>query len=314
MKKILVVYYTQSGQLEKVVGSIVEPLQADPNIALTTVELKPEKPFPFPWPFFDFLEVFPETVLLKPRPIESIEVNDDSSFDLVILAYQVWYLSPSQPITAFLQSEWANKNLKDTPVITVIGCRNMWIMAQEVVKQSLNKIGANLIDNIVLVDQGKAFETFYTTPKWVMSGKKEFKYLTDAGISESEISLAKRFGLAIKNHINENLPLKTSILNGLGLGAVNVDINLLQAEKTGKRAFGVWAKIINKLEKHGSVVRKISLLTWFSCLLLGIILLVPALTIIRKIQIIVQKEKLMKLKKHYEQPSGSDRSKVMENI
>lgn len=311
MKKILVVSYTQSGQLVNVVSSIIKPLQSDPNTELTTIDVKPKKPFPFPWPFLDFLEVFPESVLLKPRPIEPIEIESDSSFDLVILAYQVWYLSPSQPITAFLQSEWAIKNLKNKPVITVIGCRNMWIMAQEVVKQYLNMIGANLIDNVVLVDQGKTFETFYTTPKWIMTGKKEFRYLTDAGISENEISSAKRFGLAIKNHLNKDAPLNTSILNGLG--AVNVDIGLLQAEKTGKRAFNIWAKIINELESHGSVVRKLGLFTWFSCLLVGIVSLVPALTLLRKVQIIVQKEKFIKLKEYYEQPSGSDRSKIMGN-
>ena len=58
-----------------------------------------------------FFNTFPETVLLKPEPIESLEFKQEK-YDLVILAYTVWFLSPSQPITAFLQNEQAKKYLE----------------------------------------------------------------------------------------------------------------------------------------------------------------------------------------------------------
>ncbi|WP_233267327.1 hypothetical protein [Paraglaciecola sp. L3A3] len=58
---------------------------------------------------------------------------------MIILTYQVWFLSPSIPIASFLQSEPAKKLFKDTPVVTIIGCRGMWLMAQEKVKTLLKK-------------------------------------------------------------------------------------------------------------------------------------------------------------------------------
>ena len=82
---------------------------------------------------FPFFNQFPESVHLKPAPIEK-PILQREKYDLVIIAYSVWFLSPSQPITAFLQSEQA-KILKNTPVITLIGCRNMWLMAQEKMKK-----------------------------------------------------------------------------------------------------------------------------------------------------------------------------------
>jgi len=94
-----------------------------------------------------------------PAPIEPPTLKR-KTYDLVIIAYSVWVLSPSQPITAFLQSEQANV-LKNTPVITLIGCRNMWLMAQEKMKKMLTALDVNLIGNVVKTDQSKFLGEFY---------------------------------------------------------------------------------------------------------------------------------------------------------
>ena len=49
--------------------------------------------------------------------------------------------------------------LKDTPVITLIGCRNMWLMAQEKVKSLLKEADSQLIGNVVKVDQSNDYNT-----------------------------------------------------------------------------------------------------------------------------------------------------------
>ncbi len=48
----------------------------------------------------------------------------------------------------------------------------MWIMAQEKVKVLLKELEATLIDNVVLIDKGSSLETFITTPRWMLTGKK----------------------------------------------------------------------------------------------------------------------------------------------
>ena len=86
-KNLLVVQYSQTGQLSRVVDSIIEPLKASNDVNVTCVTVKPLDPYPFPWPFFRFFDVFPESVYLDPPPIEALDLDPESQFDLVILAY-----------------------------------------------------------------------------------------------------------------------------------------------------------------------------------------------------------------------------------
>lgn len=168
-KKILVLYYSQTGQLRDILDSILDGAK-DENISITIKTLLPKKHFPYPWSFFSFFDIFPECVYMEGCEIEPVGLESD--FDLVILGYQPWFLSPSLPISGFLKTKEAATLLANKPVITVIGCRNMWIMAQEKLKKALHNINAKLIDNIVLIDQGSSMATFFTTVRWMFTGKK----------------------------------------------------------------------------------------------------------------------------------------------
>src|SRR3989304_2795692 len=172
MIRILALYCSQTGQITRVVRSMMAPLEGRADIQIVWQNLQPKRPYPFPWPFLDFLDVFPESVHMVPPEMEPVSFDPDSHFDLIILAYQVWFLSPSLPVTGFLKSS-AARVLKGKPVITVIACRNMWLSAQEKVKAMLTSLGARLIDNVVLVDQGPPWTTFVTTPRWLLTGKKD---------------------------------------------------------------------------------------------------------------------------------------------
>ena len=103
MKRILIIYYTQTGQLRQIVETMAEPLRND--CQLDYEELKPSTPYPFPWNGMPFFQVFPESVKEIPCGMESLQNDMETDYDLVILAYQVWFLSPSIPITSFLKSK-----------------------------------------------------------------------------------------------------------------------------------------------------------------------------------------------------------------
>ena len=94
MTRILVIYYSQTGQLARAVKSMMAPLEDHPDVEVVWQRVEPASPFPFPWGFFSFLDVFPESVYLDPPPLKPAEFDPDAHFDLVILAYQVWFLSP----------------------------------------------------------------------------------------------------------------------------------------------------------------------------------------------------------------------------
>src|SRR5688572_23161963 len=120
MKKVLVVYFSQSGQLYKAITATLRDLDRDDEISLTTEQVKPRIPFPFPWTYMQFFDAFPETVQGIPCEMEPYSFSPGNNFDLVIIAYQPWFLSLSRPIESFLQSKEAAELLRGKPVITLL--------------------------------------------------------------------------------------------------------------------------------------------------------------------------------------------------
>ena len=221
------------------------------------------------------MDCFPESIYLDPPQIEDIK-DDTNDYDLVIITYQVWFLSPSLPTTAFLKSEYAKNKLKNKPVITLIGCRNMWVMAQEKIKKLLKDIDAKLIDNIVLIDQGNSFATFITTPRWMLTGKTNslFGIFPKAGISKEDIKNVSRFSYAIKDALNKNKEKRFKSIC-YGLKAVNVDMKLIKSEQFATRSFMIWGKLIRKIGSLGDKKRRPAVMLYVLFLILIILTVVP---------------------------------------
>jgi hypothetical protein len=310
-KKVLVISYSQTGQLNNLVNNFTKPLLESENIELVYKNIKPKKPFLFPWTLMTFMDTFPESVYLEPCEIEEFE-EDTNEYDLIILSYQVWFLSPSIPISSFLKSDWAKKKLKNKPIITLIGCRNMWIMAQEKIKNMLLNLDAKLIDNVVLIDKGNSVETFITTPRWMLTGKKDSIFgLSSAGINESEIIKSQRFGRALVDALkNDKEKENKSLL--YGLKAVKVNTKLIKSEQIGTKSFMIWGKLIRKIGKPGDIKRKPIVLLYLVFLILMIITVVPLNMIVQSILRKINNNSLIKQKELYELPSGSKEERVKE--
>ncbi len=56
-------------------------------------------------------------------------------------------------------------------------------------KSLLFDVNAKLIDNIVLIDQGSSLSTFITTPRWMLTGRRNafWKIFPKAGVSKEDI-------------------------------------------------------------------------------------------------------------------------------
>jgi hypothetical protein len=258
MKKALIIYYSQTGQLKKIVDSVTGPLRDDFELILE--ELKPVPPYPFPWRGLQFFQAFPESVQQIPCALEPLLFDPDQDFDLVILAYQVWYLSPSIPFAAFLQSPEAGKVLKGKPVITILGVRNMWIMAQESVKKQIRDLGGILVGNIVLVDPHPNLVSLVTTILWMskalLKGRGWISRLfPPAGVPEQRIQEAAKFGSVIREafHLGQTKKLQDQLLER---GAVKVNPILMSIEKRGRRMFEFWSKFVLKKGGPGDPARE----------------------------------------------------------
>jgi hypothetical protein len=310
VKKVLVLYYSQTGQLSDVVKSFTAPLEADANVEIVYQNIEPKKDYPFPWGYLEFFDIFPESVYMEGCELKECEnINGDDTFDLVILAYTIWFLSPSLPVSGFLNSKYA-KVLNDTPVITLIACRNMWIMAQEKMKTKLKLLGARLIDNVVLIDQGGNLATFITTPRWMWTGRKNaFWGLPEAGIAPSEIKKSSRFGYALVDALNKDLEKeKVPLLQGLE--AVKVDNRLIGSEKIATKSFNIWGGLIRKFGTTGDKVRIPVLALYALFLFLLIIIVIPINTLIKPILRKINHKKVAQESAYFEEPSGSDNNRM----
>lgn len=246
MKEILVIYYSQSGQLKEISDNLLSSLIENTNYNVTYKEIVPIKPFSFPWTSDEFFDVMPESVLGVTCDIKEIDFGD-KKFDLIILAHQIWYLSPSIPFWSFLQDNKYKHIFKDTKVITLVGARNMWVMALKDISKRLKKIGAKHVGNIVFIDKHNNLLSVLTVVKWMFSGDKgPYTRLPEAGISTKEIKEADKFGPLIENAFNKN-NFDDFQDNVVRIGGVPINFAIKTTEQNAKRIFKIWAnKIITK--------------------------------------------------------------------
>ncbi|PUZ27366.1 hypothetical protein GA0116948_103368 [Chitinophaga costaii] len=297
LPKILVIYFTQTGQLKTVIDAVLSPIVGQADI--TYEQLESEKPWEFPWSKQTFYDTMPETVQGKPRGIKPLKVDPATPFDLVILAYQPWFLSPSQPTAAFLQSPEAARLLKGKPVVTLMGCRNMWLNAQEKVKGYLQQAGATLVGNIVLVDRSSNLVSLLTVLRWLFKGKKEATtLLPPAGIQAADINAASRFGpiIGAAAASRQFSDLQDQLM---AQQAVSLKPNLVVLEARGIRAFRYWAKFISDKGGPGSPERQPRVRMYRGLLVLGIFVLTPITLISSWYQLTFKKQHLLKEVEYY---------------
>lgn len=304
-KRILVLNYSQTGQLTEIVNRIIAPLQQDEGIVVRVETLRPAKPFPFPWGFFSFLDAFPESAHMVPPALQPLTLTGDEDFDLIILPYQVWFLAPSQPVTAFLKQPLAKKLLAGKPVITVIGCRNMWMLAQEKMKVMLRECGARLLDNVALVDPSPTMASLWTTPFWLLSGKKNFlRFLPPAGVDAASIRAARRFGLALRDALRQDGERGAAPLLS-GLKAADSNPHLLVSEKAATRSFYLWGKLLRAVGEPGQWQRYPFLLLYVTFLIALILTVVPLSLLIQSLLRPFMRRRFAVLKQQFDLPSGS---------
>ncbi len=257
-KNILVIYYTQTGQLEDIIKNIARPFEdKNDEYEVTYYNITLRKDFPFPWPGDVFFNTFPESYLQIPSEIlPPPEEVLNKKFDLILFGYQVWYLTPSIPVISFLKSGFAQNILKDTPVITISATRNMWMLSQEKLKVYLRDMQAQLIGNIALVDRHDNYTSVLTILRWLTTGRKEKSgLLPAAGISDEEIIGSVKYGEIIETHFrnNEFSTLQTDLVKN---GAVEIRPFLVRVEKVGNKIFTVWSNlIIKKKEKRPLLIK-----------------------------------------------------------
>ena len=244
-KNVLAIYYTQSGQMGEIVDSLTKPL-IDAGANVEKVQINTITNFDFPWTGRRFFSVMPDCVNGIPHPLQPYELKLPK-YDLVIIGYQPWFLSPSIPSSSLLQDLKFKAVIKDAAVVTISAGRNMWLNAFDKFKKLIAAAGAKHAGNISLVDTHSNPVSFVTIFYWMLSGKKE-RYLNifpKPGVSDKDIDNTKLFGWTIVNHLNngnwDGLQLEL-----VAQKAAFINYPLMVIEGKAKYIFAAWAKVIAK--------------------------------------------------------------------
>jgi hypothetical protein len=300
MKKILILYFTQSGQLLTILRSLVRPL-TKAGYTIHFEEIKPTEKFPFPWSSYQFFNAFPETFSQKPQSLKELSEKAYEPYDLIILGYQPWFLTPSRPISSFLQSEEGKKILSNKSVVTLLGCRNMWLGAQEKVKHRLQAANAKLVGHIALIDRSGNLTSLITILRWMFTGnRKPFWFFPAAGVSEQDVNHSEKYGDLIKQAFEKSdFETLQSKLNEAG--AIDIKPNLVLLEKRGQKAFSVWSKFIASGGTVYSTGRKIRVYIFMYLLPTAIFFLSPLLWIVSRILLTINRKQLIQDVEYYKQ-------------
>lgn len=293
MKKILVIYYSQSGQLRTILDTILSDIKDEVDVTYAQIEM--ENPFPFPWPTaHSFFDAMPECVAMIPEPVKPLPQEVlNTKYDLILFGYQPWFLSPSIPITSFLKSDNA-RVMKDTPVVTVIGSRNMWLNAQEKIKLTFKEIGAQLVANIAFYDDNPNLVSVLSIIRWAFKGQKEkSRFLPEAGVQTRDINAASRFGKPILSHLNNN-NLKDLHQALLQEASIDLKPGLIVLERRAIKNFRKFTPYIREHGGRGDEARKGRVKLFQRLLIVGIFILSPISNFTAWIQLQLSKKALMK--------------------
>lgn len=302
MKHILVIYYSQTGQAKQVLDATLKPFAESSEYTLHHHLVKPKIAFPYPWSYMQFFDAFPETVHGVPCELEPLAIDESIHYDMVVIAYQPWFLSICVPISSFLQTEQAKRVMAGKPVVTIINCRNMWLGAQEKMKQRLLDAKASLAANITFVDKSSNLISLVTVLAHVLKGTKD-KYLgifPKYGVSERDMVKGPEFGSIIKKHLEAgSTAMIQPELNRAG--ALDIRGNLLLMEGRGRALFPLYANYISKKGSAGSAQRRTRVRIFGIVLPTAILILSPIITILSRLAPLLARKKFSKEIAYYSQ-------------
>jgi hypothetical protein len=262
-RRAVVYLYTQTGQLREVAEALTAPLVAH-GWDIRWVDVRPRDAFPFPWPIWRFFGVFPRVV----DPEEVVELAEPAggfattADDLVILAYQVWYLAPSLPIRSLLKTH--PETVRGRSVVTLIACRNMWYSAAVEVAQLLRSAGARRVDVVAATDTRGSATSLVTTLRWLLTGKRgAFLWFGRAGVGDDELARVAAVGRGIA----ESRPFPQD--------AAPVVPALAAADILAGKAFRKWGATVRSMRRFGVAAHTGSLITFVLGLGIAIVIGLP---------------------------------------
>ncbi|MET8654401.1 hypothetical protein [Nocardia aurea] len=268
--------YSQTGQLIESVDALVAPLIAA-NWQVRRVRVEPASPFPFPWPVTRFFGAFPacvdeEYTVELSTPAERLRSEPG---ELVLFAYQVWYLAPSLPARTLLVRH--REIFAERDVVTVVACRNMWYSAAGEVHRRLTAVGARTVGAVAAIDTRPQAITLVTTLRWLLLGRRDGGLFGRAGVGTDELSRLAALGREISATKTSD-DLATVLRDADAAPVVPL---LAAADLLAGSVFRRWGAGIRRASEYGVAARVAALTAFVGSLGVAIAVGFPALALAR---------------------------------
>ncbi len=280
--QVLVLYYSQTGKTKTLLDTFLEPLSKREDVEITIEEIFPKVPFPFPWPQLYFFSLVPECVYEIPIELQEMKFDENKKYDLIVLGYQVWFLAPSIPTNSLLKHP-KSKVFHNTPVVSVLFCRNMWRQAQGRLEKQLEAIQSWVADKIVVTACGSQMETLRATKHNLLKkptiGEDSYQWRP----STEDIEATKRQGQQLSDNIwmLKEKP-KASIIKEEC--RVFGDKMFVYPEQKAKASFLTWGKYLLKYSTTQSTKRKIFVILFSFTFFFKVFILLPLFPLLKKLR------------------------------
>ena len=196
VRRYLIVTYSQSGQTARAAEIFAANLPNQGEVSIDQLNLAEDEgvrgAYRMPWGLFDFLRAQPEAFEPSMRLRASSTVRLDQ-YDVVVIVYPVWFLSPATPVSSFLRG-LPPCSLAGKEVVTIATCRNMWFEAQRMMRALVEEKGGRVIAHVALEDRAPTYATLVTTPRFFLTGERGFsselmqRLFPAFGITEEEFA------------------------------------------------------------------------------------------------------------------------------
>ncbi|MDH2134233.1 hypothetical protein N5J77_24165 [Sphingobium yanoikuyae] len=275
-KRVLAIYFSNSGDTKHALDRFLSPIE---NFGHDIVcrEIVCEKKFPYPWKGYDFFNVLPETISgIAPELSNHTELCAED-FDMIVLAWQVWFLSPSLPMQAFMNST-SPESFRDRRVISIISCRQMWYAAYIDVARSIARTGAIFGDNLIVRHRGK-LASFVTTPYALLTGKdRKLAFLERGGQRPDDLVNLEEAGRRVA-YSSDQWGRRSSVTLLDDLVSRGDSISGLVTERLGRGFMRIWASVAITIGGPSSKARApvMYAFTYLFLILIPIMLVVGAI-------------------------------------
>ena len=202
--KVLLVYYSYTGQTQKVLDAAADVLrERGCEVTLAPIEfVDPQYSEPFTrfpmrrvWP--DMFSVFKAQGRGETGEIRTPDAVRAGDYDLVLFGSPTWWDTVSMPLRSFLVSKEAGPLLEGTPYAVVTVCRRLWRGNLEAVRELADKRGGRFVDSIHFEYPGGQLPSLLSLASYLGSGEYRDRYLgvkiPPTNISAAQVDQARAF-------------------------------------------------------------------------------------------------------------------------